>query len=524
MDLRARAGRAFEDALVHTVPFDELEPLTAALREAHEHLDEPMRVAIVGHIKAGKSTMLNALLGEEAAPMGKEELTFNVSWLRFGKEPGLRVVFKNGRAPEERGLEELYDLTARADERAELLRSVRYLEIRKPIQILKTFDLVDTPGLRSFYEQDSLNTMRSLGLADDHIDDETRRESALADALLCLFSRSIAAADQAVVADFQGPLLGQATPVNAIGVLTKVDTYWDPAEPERDPLDEGRRVARIIESEPGADRVFFAVLPVCGLLGLGAQTLTAEHGGWIESLARLDPALLAKRLRYADRFASASYEDLPLPPPSRSTLLGLLGQFGIWSAARIVREGAGDVETLRERLLELSGIERLRETLVAHFGRRALLIKAQTGTRKARTQAQDVRRRVDADAAGAAFDAMGSLEALETGEPALEEFALLRRYYQDSASLGLEDGEAAHLLEVTGERGPELGPRLGLTVAATPSELVAAAEARCAYWHARGDEFGVDPRTKATAAKIERAYRRLLYHAREARRHLELVE
>ena len=42
--------------------------LAGSLRQHLERLDAPLRVAIAGKIKAGKSTLLNALLGEEIAP------------------------------------------------------------------------------------------------------------------------------------------------------------------------------------------------------------------------------------------------------------------------------------------------------------------------------------------------------------------------------------------------------------------------------------------------------------------------
>src|SRR4051812_12168385 len=47
-------------------------------------LDEPLRVAIAGKVKAGKSTLLNALVGEELAPTDAGECTKIVTWYRDG--------------------------------------------------------------------------------------------------------------------------------------------------------------------------------------------------------------------------------------------------------------------------------------------------------------------------------------------------------------------------------------------------------------------------------------------------------
>ena len=51
---------------------------------ARERMDEPIRVAIAGKVKAGKSTLLNALVGEELAPTDAGECTRIVTWYRDG--------------------------------------------------------------------------------------------------------------------------------------------------------------------------------------------------------------------------------------------------------------------------------------------------------------------------------------------------------------------------------------------------------------------------------------------------------
>ena len=56
-------------------------PTLAAVRE---RLDEPLRVAVAGRVKAGKSTLLNALVGERLAPTDAGECTRIVTWYEDG--------------------------------------------------------------------------------------------------------------------------------------------------------------------------------------------------------------------------------------------------------------------------------------------------------------------------------------------------------------------------------------------------------------------------------------------------------
>ena len=55
---------------------------SAAVDEIAGRLSEPLRVAIAGKVKAGKSTLLNALVGDQLAPTDARECTRVVTWYR----------------------------------------------------------------------------------------------------------------------------------------------------------------------------------------------------------------------------------------------------------------------------------------------------------------------------------------------------------------------------------------------------------------------------------------------------------
>ena len=55
-----------------------------ALERFRERLGTPLRVALVGRVNAGKSTLVNALVGQRVAPTNETECTQVVTWYRFG--------------------------------------------------------------------------------------------------------------------------------------------------------------------------------------------------------------------------------------------------------------------------------------------------------------------------------------------------------------------------------------------------------------------------------------------------------
>ena len=61
MSLLGRADRAFDEALT-ALSGAPIRQLTESLATARSALAAPMRVAVIGRVKAGKSTLMNALL------------------------------------------------------------------------------------------------------------------------------------------------------------------------------------------------------------------------------------------------------------------------------------------------------------------------------------------------------------------------------------------------------------------------------------------------------------------------------
>jgi hypothetical protein len=245
-------------------------PVAARLESAATRLtSDALTILVCGEFKRGKSTLLNALLDEQEA----QELTFNVTWIQYGEQPSLTLHYRDGRPSRAADVEALARHVGRPDG-AETGRVIDYLAVTDPAPYLRSFDLVDTPGLDSVFGDDSANTLRFLG---DPVD-----------AMVLVVSGRLQAREPDLLADFQDHSLGP-TPINAIAALTKVEHLWD-RRARPDPMAVGREIAAQAMSVPFVRRVVHSVYPVASLVAAAAAALI-EHSLADLALCRPSPPM-----------------------------------------------------------------------------------------------------------------------------------------------------------------------------------------------------------------------------------------
>ncbi|MGB6297371.1 MAG: dynamin family protein [Rivularia sp. (in: cyanobacteria)] len=516
--LEKKVNQLFISAFKLTQKEPSLKNFYHLLQQCYHRLQQPMRVAIVGKIKAGKSTMMNALLGEALVATGSVEATFNINWLKYDENKTLKVHFKDNRTPETKSVEELSNITVRADENRDYLLSVKYIEVFYPNKILKSFNLIDTPGLQSHYKDDSQNTVDFLQLHGDNLTEITQKEAQGADALLYLFSHSLAMDDSEIVKMFQGPVVGQATPINAIGVLTKVETYWtDPNVSE--PMEAGKKVCQRLSAHPKVRDIFYTVYPTCGLLALGAQTLTDNEWEILKKLAELPQKRMESLIGNVKRFCNREYEDVPIPPTERQQVLNQLGQYGVWLAYNLIGSGVNQKSQLIEELLQSSGVPELRKLITSHFGHRAYLIKLGTVLQQIGTAYFREVQNFEGKALEIIQKIGGKFEELQTQEHGFSELQVLRNHYENR--LNFDDNEVQQLLYVTGEYGISCAQRLGLEECTSIEEMIPVARQRMNYWRQKAmDYFSNDSISIAAASVLARSYEGIFYRVQKAKEYL----
>lgn len=131
-------------------------PLSARQKEFLAEIEERLNsdklyVAVVGEFKRGKSTLINAFLGEPVLPTGVLSLTNIMTLIEYGPAPSLEVTFRD-RPPLEAPVDRLGEFVSEAGN-PENRKKVRFVRLRFPSAFLeKGVVLIDTPGFESLHE------------------------------------------------------------------------------------------------------------------------------------------------------------------------------------------------------------------------------------------------------------------------------------------------------------------------------------------------------------------------------------
>jgi len=207
-----------------------------AAKAIRDRVEGPLQVAIAGRVKAGKSTLLNALVGERLAPTDAGECTRMVSWYRKGTGYQVSARLLDGRDQSLAFQRNEGSLDIQLGSLTE--RDVRWLDVRWPASTLDTVTLIDTPGIASLNDENSRRTREFL--------DPEQGASGDADAVIYLM-RHVHAADVAFLEAFMDRTVAAASPVNAVGVLSRADEI---GAGRLDAMDSARRIASRYVSDP----------------------------------------------------------------------------------------------------------------------------------------------------------------------------------------------------------------------------------------------------------------------------------
>lgn len=319
-----------------------LKEIEDEIRELKNTVAQPPRVVVVGRLKAGKSTLVNALIGKNVSPTAALEATNVVTVFHDGPLARAIIHLRNGQ------VEEVFDRGNGIIVPRQHSREIEFIERWFQTNSLEEFSLIDTPGLSTLTEENDSATRSAL--LDGY--DETRKASIDADAAIFLFDSKPRRDEMDFIRE-----LG-FTPFNTIGVLSRADSFGQGALGVLDPIEsaKGQAASLSVELAP----YVLKVIPVAGLLAEASRTgtITEEFALTLKAYSSVTDLDLIRRLH--ENSAISRIENAPL-----TRVVDTIGEYGLFRGREQAKHGA---TSLRDWLDHRAGLCDLQEELTNSIG------------------------------------------------------------------------------------------------------------------------------------------------------------
>lgn len=314
----------------------------------------PLELSVVGRMKAGKSSLINALLGSPLLVTDVDEATATinrVSWGTSSDSHSFSAFMKDG-STTGHPAEDLQKWSGKSESVRLLAEATAYLQFHQPLDSLKSITIVDTPGtgsVEAFHEQATT--------------DYLSRQGASASAVIYVIPPVARESDAGALNDFEQGRLPNMGPYNTVGVIHKWDALSDT------PYEQARSMADTVYAQL-KDKVA-AVIPISAPLALFAKIATEDD---------LSSALLIAKSMSEDGLATSLRMDMRWDSdPQRRALRVHLKNILPWPSFKLIihmARVAKDTETLRSSAFEKSGIKTLEHFIRQKFAGKESLIRS----------------------------------------------------------------------------------------------------------------------------------------------------
>jgi len=169
-------------------------------------------IAVVGEFKRGKSTFINALLGQEILPSDILPCSATLNRVTYGVKPEVKIIFKDGHE-EQIPIEKLTDYVTKLTPESEITaESIKEAVVYYPIPYCQNnIDVIDTPGLND----------------DQNMTEVTLSVLPQVDAAIMIILA------QSPFSEFERDLLENKLLTNDLGRVIFVVNIWDSYTPEQ---------------------------------------------------------------------------------------------------------------------------------------------------------------------------------------------------------------------------------------------------------------------------------------------------
>lgn len=202
------------------------------LKRIEESLDDnSYLLSIMGEFSAGKSSLINNLFGKQVLPVHKTETTARVTFIKYGDEERVELLYSDG-TNNYISIEESLDMW-QTGEKAELIKDIETITISLPSELLKNgLIIADTPGINT--------------VIDKHIE-LTEKLIASSDRVLYVLGKQITETDKRFV---------KAIEEFGTGVVF-VRTFMDQIKNNEENIENTIEKERLILSDISSEEAFF---------------------------------------------------------------------------------------------------------------------------------------------------------------------------------------------------------------------------------------------------------------------------
>ena len=172
----------------------------------------PIDIMVIGKFSTGKSTFINALLGENLLKMEETPTTAMITKICYGEKDIIKVVFDDN--TEKICSQKEFDIltVTEGEKEKNSYKNIKYIERQLPCEQLKKFTVIDSPGLDAYRKDDEKITRNFIKNVDT---------------LILLFDIN------QMNSFMENELLNNLDErLKPIGIINKIDTYDEDEEDE----------------------------------------------------------------------------------------------------------------------------------------------------------------------------------------------------------------------------------------------------------------------------------------------------